>query len=66
MNKVIIPDEKVRIKIRGTHLLVMFLYKYGVKVIEMMTRHTAIEIGFIIDIIIVASITVITIFPFCF
>ena len=50
INSVIIPDEKVRIRIRGSQLLVRVLCKYLVIRIDEIIRQVAIEIGFTVEI----------------
>jgi len=49
-NSVIIPEEKVRIRTKGTHLLVRFLYRYGVSRIDATISETAMEIGFVAEV----------------
>ncbi len=67
MNSVIIPEENVRIKTRGIHLLARFLYKYGVKRIDAVIRDTAMVIGFAMEMtIIIINLRVIIISSFIF
>ena len=58
INRVIIPDEKVKIRISGSHLLVKVLYKCGVITTDRVTRHRVIEIGLTVEAITAAEITV--------
>ncbi len=49
MNSVIIPEENVRIRTSGIHLLARFLYMYGVRRIDAIIKDTAIVMGFTIE-----------------
>lgn len=49
INKVIIPDENVRISTKGIQLLPRFLYRYLVVKIEVTIKQAAIEIGFMVE-----------------
>lgn len=67
INSVIIPEENVRISTKGIHLLVRFLYRYGVRRIEATISDTAIEIGFVAEMVITnISVKVAIISPFIF
>jgi hypothetical protein len=64
INRVIIPEENVRITISGSQLLVMFLYKYGVVKIEIAIRVTARVIGLIVvSVVMIRRTVVVVMFP---